>query len=103
MPANIFCVDAEVMGTHRWGNWRRSEPEPIRRTRMNLSRRSPAAAATTVSLVVVGTVLGCQWLLPGGWGDRSWVPLVAGLVVGLPHGAADHVVPSWVLARRQGL
>ena len=40
---------------------------------------------------------------PGGWGDAAWVVLVAGLLVGLPHGAVDHLLPAtrlrWPLTR----
>ncbi|MGY1650660.1 Brp/Blh family beta-carotene 15,15'-dioxygenase [Geodermatophilus sp. SYSU D01119] len=38
-----------------------------------------------------------------GWGDLAWVLLVAGLLLGLPHGAADHTLPArrlhWPLRR----
>jgi len=30
----------------------------------------------------------------------SWLPVTLGLLLGLPHGAVDHLVPAWVRARR---
>lgn len=32
-------------------------------------------------------------------GPIGWVVLAAGLLVGLPHGAVDHLVPGWTLGR----
>jgi Brp/Blh family beta-carotene 15,15'-monooxygenase len=40
-----------------------------------------------------------QIALPGGWGSGAWIPLVAGLLLGLPHGAVDHLVPGFRLGR----
>ncbi len=57
----------------------------------------PAVVATGVSRATVGAVLAVQLLVPGGWGPAAWVPLVAGLLVGLPHGAVDHLVPGYAL------
>jgi len=83
-----------------WGRERRSAPDP---------RRAPlpfdvaARAATGISLASVAAVLGVQLLVPGGWGHLAWVPLVAGLLIGLPHGAVDHLLPAhrlgWGLPR----
>jgi Brp/Blh family beta-carotene 15,15'-monooxygenase len=47
-------------------------------------------------------VIGCEVLVPGGWGSASWVVLVAGLLLGLPHGAVDHLLPAWRLGWRAG-
>jgi Brp/Blh family beta-carotene 15,15'-monooxygenase len=48
----------------------------------------------------VGLVLAVQVLVPGGWGGLAWIPLVAGLLAGLPHGAVDHLVPGYRLGWR---
>lgn len=54
----------------------------------------PAWAASSFSrAAVVVAVLG-SWLVP------PWIVLVAGLLAGLPHGAADHLVPRWWLGPR---
>jgi Brp/Blh family beta-carotene 15,15'-monooxygenase len=58
----------------------------------------PARAATVVSLSAAAAVVAVEVVVPGGWGRAAWVPLVAGLLAGLPHGAVDHLVP----ARRLG-
>ena len=42
-------------------------------------------------------VLVVQLAWPGGWGSAAWIPLVAGLLLGLPHGAVDHLVPGFRL------
>ncbi|MEX5719609.1 Brp/Blh family beta-carotene 15,15'-dioxygenase [Geodermatophilus maliterrae] len=60
----------------------------------------PARAATVVSLAAVGAVVAVEVLVPGGWDGLAWLPLAAGLLVGLPHGAVDHLVPAWRLHRR---
>ncbi|SDF05481.1 beta-carotene 15,15'-monooxygenase, Brp/Blh family [Blastococcus aurantiacus] len=57
----------------------------------------PAALATAVSTTGVAAVLAVEVLVPGGWGAAAWVPLVAGLLLGLPHGAVDHLLPSYRL------
>lgn len=55
---------------------------------------SPTRLATALSRGAVLAVLAVQILVPGGWGAVAWVPLVAGLLLGLPHGAIDHLVPD---------
>jgi Brp/Blh family beta-carotene 15,15'-monooxygenase len=65
-----------------------SPPDPIAR---------PAALATAVSTGAVAAVLAVELLVPGGWGGAAWLPLVAGLLLGLPHGAVDHLLPSYRL------
>jgi beta-carotene 15,15'-dioxygenase len=57
-------------------------------------RAHPARAATTLSRLLVVLALVGAWLVP------PWVVLVAGLLAGLPHGAADHLVPRWWLGPR---
>jgi len=83
-----------------WGRERRSPPAP---------RRAPlpfdvaARAATRTSLTAVAAVLGVELLIPGGWGALAWIPLVTGQLIGLPHGAVDHLLPAhrlgWGLPR----
>jgi beta-carotene 15,15'-dioxygenase len=60
--------------------------------------RSALRTATVVSLAAAATGLAVELLVPGGWGQASWGVLAAGLLLGLPHGAVDHVV----LTRRLG-
>jgi Brp/Blh family beta-carotene 15,15'-monooxygenase len=57
----------------------------------------PAAVAAAVSRCAVAAVLVAQLVVPGGWGSFAWIPLVAGLLLGLPHGAVDHLVPGFRL------
>ena len=59
----------------------------------------PALVAAVVSRSAVGAVLAVQLVVPGGWAALAWVPLVVGLLAGLPHGAVDHLVPGYVLGR----
>jgi Brp/Blh family beta-carotene 15,15'-monooxygenase len=61
--------------------------------------RSPQAGATAASLAAAALALAVEVLVPGGWGELSWAVLVAGLVVGLPHGAVDHVLLGARLGR----
>jgi Brp/Blh family beta-carotene 15,15'-monooxygenase len=61
---------------------------------------APARAATAVSAGAALVVLAVQLAVPGGWGTAAWVPLVAGLLGGLPHGAVDHLVPGYRLGWR---
>jgi Brp/Blh family beta-carotene 15,15'-monooxygenase len=53
-----------------------------------------------MSLAAAGTVLAGEVLIPGGWGGGSVAVLVTGLLLGLPHGAVDHLVPAWRLCWR---
>ncbi|WP_170149223.1 Brp/Blh family beta-carotene 15,15'-dioxygenase [Geodermatophilus normandii] len=57
-----------------------------------------ARVATALSLAAVVAVVAVEPTV--GWGDLAWVPLVAGLLLGLPHGAVDHLVPARRLGRR---
>lgn len=64
---------------------------------------APAAsrAASTLSVATLLAVAVASALLPaGGSAVVGWVALAAGLVIGLPHGAVDHLVPEWLLGRR---
>ncbi len=54
--------------------------------------------ATRGSRAVAGGAIAISVVVPGGWGHLAWLPLVVGLALGLPHGAADHLLP----AQRQG-
>ncbi|MGY2065697.1 beta-carotene 15,15'-dioxygenase, Brp/Blh family [Blastococcus sp. SYSU DS0619] len=59
---------------------------------------APARAATRWSCAAAGAVLAVEVVVPGGWGTTgSATVLVAGLLLGLPHGAVDHLVPAWRL------
>jgi Brp/Blh family beta-carotene 15,15'-monooxygenase len=59
---------------------------------------APARAATRWSCAAAGAVLAVELVVPGGWGPAgSAAVLVAGLLLGLPHGAVDHLVPAWRL------
>ncbi len=60
----------------------------------------PARAAAAVSLAAAAAVVAVEVAVPGGWGDLAWLPLVAGLLLGLPHGAVDHLVPGHRLGWR---
>lgn len=51
-------------------------------------------ATTGASVALVAAALLVELLVPGGWGG-AWWPLVAGLLLGLPHGAVDHLVPRF--------
>jgi Brp/Blh family beta-carotene 15,15'-monooxygenase len=62
----------------------------------------PTAVVAAVSRGAVVAVLAVQLLVPGGWGALAWVPLVAGLLLGLPHGAVDHLVPDVELGPSRG-
>ncbi|MGY1682355.1 beta-carotene 15,15'-dioxygenase, Brp/Blh family [Geodermatophilus sp. SYSU D01176] len=67
---------------------------------------TPAGAATAVSGAAVAAAVVVQVAVPGGWGHAAGVVLVAGLLLGLPHGAVDHLVPAarlhWPAARVAG-
>ncbi|SCL23994.1 beta-carotene 15,15'-monooxygenase, Brp/Blh family [Micromonospora nigra] len=60
----------------------------------------PARVAVGGSRALVVAVLAVELVVPGGWGDADRALLLAGLVVGVPHGALDHLVPRIVLGRR---
>ncbi len=57
------------------------------------------ALTTRLSVGVVGAVVVAAVLLPAQ--VAAWAPLVlaAGVLVGLPHGAVDHLVPDWIAGR----
>ncbi|WP_432521477.1 Brp/Blh family beta-carotene 15,15'-dioxygenase [Kineococcus sp. SYSU DK006] len=50
-----------------------------------------------MSLAVLAAVLLVQLVAPQVWNQHGWVVLVAGLLIGLPHGAVDHLVPAHLL------
>ncbi len=64
--------------------------------------RKPTIAdvrARTLSLWLLGAV-GLLALVPEALtGPVTWAVLAIGLLVGLPHGAVDHLVPEWTLGR----
>lgn len=49
-------------------------------------------AATAVSVAAVSAVIVAQFVLPHGWQPYQLGVLAVGLLVGLPHGATDHLV-----------
>ncbi|MGY1633998.1 beta-carotene 15,15'-dioxygenase, Brp/Blh family [Geodermatophilus sp. SYSU D01186] len=63
---------------------------------------APLAAATAVSLAVAILGLAVGLVVPGGWGHGAQAVLVAGLLLGLPHGAVDHVLLAARLGRSVG-
>jgi len=50
-----------------------------------------------VSIGVLTAVLLVQLTAPAVWAQWGWLVLVAGLLIGLPHGAVDHLVPAFLL------
>ena len=54
-------------------------------------------------MAVLLLLLAGQFVLPHGWSPLGWLPVGLGLLLGLPHGAVDHLVPAWVRARRTPL
>lgn len=95
-----------------------------RRDRSRRTRPQPAAPATTwlpqptqpgalpaplralgnwLPPAVLLLLLAGQLVLPDGWSALGWLPVTLGLLLGLPHGAVDHLVPAWVRARRTPL
>lgn len=61
---------------------------------------SPVRAATAVSVAAAAAACLVGLTVPGDWGDAAPVVLVAGLLLGLPHGAVDHLVPGFRLGWR---
>lgn len=78
-------------------------PLPVRTQRAALT---PAAAATAVSLAAVIAVTLAGVTIPEVLTAAGPVALAVGFLLGLPHGAADHLVPRWAAAgalRRAGM
>jgi Brp/Blh family beta-carotene 15,15'-monooxygenase len=61
---------------------------------------TPTTAATAVSLAAAVTVTLVGIAFPEVVAAAGPVTLVAGFLLGLPHGAADHLVPRWAVAGR---
>jgi Brp/Blh family beta-carotene 15,15'-monooxygenase len=57
------------------------------------------ALTTRLSVGVVGAVVGAAVLLPDQLSAWGLGVLAVGVLVGLPHGAVDHLVPDWVAGR----
>lgn len=55
--------------------------------------------ARGLSLAVMVSLLVTALFTSGLDGPIGWIVLAAGLLIGLPHGAVDHLVPGWVLGR----
>ena len=60
----------------------------------------PVRTATALSIAAAAAACLVELTVPGGWGDAAPVVLVAGLLLGLPHGAVDHLVPGFRLGWR---
>ena len=56
-------------------------------------------AATRISVVVVAVVVVLGVAVPPLWTVAPWVPFLVGVVLGVPHGAVDHLVPWWTAVR----
>jgi Brp/Blh family beta-carotene 15,15'-monooxygenase len=62
--------------------------------------RHPEHVAARLSTAALAVVAGLA-LVPGILdGPAAWMVLAVGLLIGLPHGAVDHLVPEWTLGRR---
>ncbi len=59
-----------------------------------------APTASTISVVALGGLIAVHLLAPKLLGAVAPVLAVTGLLVGLPHGAVDHMVPFWVTGER---
>lgn len=68
-------------------------------TRTRAPARPPLRTATALSLGAAALALAVEVLVPGGWGSAAEAVLIAGLLLGLPHGAVDHVLPDARLGR----
>ncbi|MCZ2811704.1 Brp/Blh family beta-carotene 15,15'-dioxygenase [Modestobacter sp. VKM Ac-2979] len=67
-----------------------------------MTARAPlrvTALTTRLSVGVVGAVVGAAVLLPDRLSAWGLGVLAVGVLVGLPHGAVDHLVPDWVAGR----
>lgn len=64
--------------------------------------RSCVRWATRLSVGAAGTALLVSLLAPGVVQRYGALVLAVGLLVGLPHGAVDHLVPGWAGARAGG-
>ena len=56
--------------------------------------------ARGLSLAVMATLPVAAVFTSGLAGPIGWVVLAVGLLIGLPHGAVDHLVPGWALGRQ---
>ncbi|MCZ2839202.1 Brp/Blh family beta-carotene 15,15'-dioxygenase [Modestobacter sp. VKM Ac-2985] len=61
--------------------------------------RRVTALTTRLSVGVVGAAVAAALLLPEQLSAWALGILAAGVLVGLPHGAVDHLVPDWVAGR----
>ena len=58
--------------------------------------------ARTLSLGLLALVGGLALVPEALTGPLAWTVLAIGLLIGLPHGAVDHLVPEWTLGRDVG-
>ena len=71
---------------------------------MSLAAPTPLAVTTRrarrLSLGLVGAVALLALVPDALTGPVAWTVLAVGLLIGLPHGAVDHLVPEWTLGRQ---
>ena len=82
----------------------RSAPSPGDTSDGHPSQLRPVRLAARLSLAVAAAAVVLGLLVPGALLQQQLLVLVAGFVVGLPHGAVDHLVPFWTgWVRRSGV
>lgn len=54
----------------------------------------------TVGILSLGTLLVLQLVAPTALGESAGVLAVIGILIGVPHGAVDHLVPFWSTGQR---
>jgi beta-carotene 15,15'-dioxygenase len=74
----------------------------VRETTVHPERVGVTAAAATVSTAVAAAAVVAGVVAPGATAAAAPALFVAGFLVGLPHGAVDHLVPGWVGLTRGG-
>lgn len=70
------------------------------RPTVDRSASTLVAATDRLGTAAGALLLAAAVAAPAGLDRLAWLPLVGGLLIGLPHGAVDHLVPSWLLGRR---
>lgn len=59
-------------------------------------------SAVAISILVVAATLAAATVFPGWLGRHGLIVLMTGFLVGLPHGAMDHLAPFWSGRLRHG-
>ena len=74
----------------------RGAPSGTRASVLRGTRRArPVLQATRLSTTVVAAAVARGLLAPSVLGQHQLLVLVVGFLIGLPHGAVDHLVPFW--------